>query len=165
MKRSLTNVLFVSRENAFRSLLAEACLRHLGNGEFKVFSCGVPQLTAISPNRWTSLALQTAGIPSLESRCKSWVEYTKSGAPKMDFVIAMDAETMYEHPMWPGQPETALWDYPPLPTLNAGDPQLGLFAVKTLMSMRRRIELLVSLRSRGRSRSDLRHDLRDMAHL
>ena len=165
MKRSLTNVLFVSRENAFRSLLAEACLRHLENGDFKVFSCGVPQLVAMSPNRWASLALQTVGIPNVDSSCKSWTEYTKNSAPKIDFVIAMDAETMYQHPMWPGQPETAFWDYAPLPALDAGDPQLGLFAVKTLISMRRRIELLVSLCSRGQSRFDLRHDLRDMAHL
>ena len=165
MSRTLTNVLFVSRENAFRSLLAEACLKHLGNGDFRVFSCGVPQLTASSPNRWTTLALHTVSMQASHIRCKSWVEFTKSGAPKMDFVIALDAKTMHHHPIWPGQPETALWDYPALQALEAGDPQLGLIAVKTLMSLRQRIELLVSLRSRGCSRSDLRHDLRDMAHI
>ncbi|OYU46202.1 MAG: hypothetical protein CFE44_03365 [Burkholderiales bacterium PBB4] len=63
MHRSPTNVLFVSRENAFRSLLAEACLRHLGQGKFKVYSCGMPALVGNAPSPWTYLALQTAGIP------------------------------------------------------------------------------------------------------
>jgi len=37
--------------------------------------------------------------------------------------------------------------------------------LNTLHSLRRRIELLVSLHSRGVDRADLRHDLRDMAHM
>ncbi|OYT93053.1 MAG: protein tyrosine phosphatase [Burkholderiales bacterium PBB3] len=160
-----TNVLFVSRENAGRSLLAEACLRHLGRGKFKAYSCGVPGLIANSPSHWSLLALQTAGMPSSDLHCKSWSEFTKSGAPRMDFVISLDAETLYDHPMWPGQPETALWSYPPLVTVNPGYAEFGLAAVHTLVSLRRRIELLISLHSKSRVHSDLRHDLRDLAHL
>jgi arsenate reductase len=165
MHRTLTNVLFVSRENAFRSLLAEACLRHLGQGRFKAFSCGVPALMGIAPSPWTLVALQTAGISGAHLHCKPWTEFTRSGAPRMDFVIALDAETMHDHPMWAGQPETALWDYPPLVAKKAGSAELGLAAVQNLLSLRRRLELLVSLHSKGRTRSDLRHDVQDLAHL
>ena len=164
MIRPITNVLFVSRENAVRSVLAQACLAHLGQGKFKVFSCGVPALLAERPNHWTQLALQTAGIACPDWRSKSWNEFTKSGAPRMSFVISLDAETLHDHPLWPGQPETALWSYPPMPVAKAGSTAPGLAAVTTLVSLRRRIELLVSLHSKVRTAADLRHDLRDLAH-
>jgi hypothetical protein len=83
----------------------------------------------------------------------------------MDFVIALDAYTLDTHPSWPAQPITALWDYPELfsttnSRLNAPDQ-----AVHMLMSLRRRIELLVSLHSRSSRHTDLVHDLQDMSHL
>ncbi|OYU46203.1 MAG: hypothetical protein CFE44_03370 [Burkholderiales bacterium PBB4] len=83
----------------------------------------------------------------------------------MDFVIALDAETLHDHPIWAGQPVTAQWDYLPLTTKKAGSAELGLAAVQTLLSLRLRLELLVSLHSRGRTRTDLRHDVQDLAHL
>jgi protein-tyrosine-phosphatase len=166
MQRSVTQVLFVSRENACRSLLAEACLRHLGGKKFKVHSCGVPYGVADRPDSWAVLALQTAGIPTDGLRCKSWAEFTKSGAPKMDFVIALDAETAMDHPSWPGQPETALWEYPMIALGRKSSATTPAIAtMNTLHSLRRRIELLVSLHSRVSSKSELRHDLRDLAHM
>jgi protein-tyrosine-phosphatase len=166
MQNQVSHVLFVSRENACRSLLAEACLRHLGGKKFKVFSCGVPNKVSERPQSWTLLALQTAGIVSTDLRCKPWTEFTRGGAPKMDFVIALDAKTAGDHPSWPGQPETALWEYPAVgtqPSVSKLDP--GIEAVNVLFSLRRRIELLVSLHSRAGSRAELRHDLRDLAHV
>ncbi|RFO95770.1 protein tyrosine phosphatase [Rhodoferax lacus] len=165
MHRSLTNVLFVSETNACRSLLAEACLRNIGKNRFKVFSCGVPGKVAEAPSSWTLLALQTTGIPSKDLRCKPWTEFTRNGAPRMDFVISLDASTAGDHPMWPGQPETALWDYPALVQKKGKGAELGLATVQTLVSLRRRLELLVSLHSKGHTRSELRHDLRDLSYV
>jgi protein-tyrosine-phosphatase len=165
MRRSVSNVLFVSRENSFRSLIAEATLRQLGGSTFKVFSCGMPALVAQKPSPWTSLVLQTAGIQGEGLYCKSWTEYAKASAPQMDFVISLDAETVRDHPMWPGQPETALWEYPSLAAKKSGNPKVGAEAVRTLMSLRRRIELLISLHSKGLGRAELRHDLRDLAYV
>ena len=165
MHNSPTNVLFVSQENAVRSLLAEACLRHLGREKFRAFSCGVPELVANGPRKWTTFALEAADIPSAQLRSKPWSEFTKSSAPRMDFVISLDAEAHYDSPKWPGQPETALWDYPALAGRKVKDPQLGVASVQTLVSLRRRIELLIILHGKVLAHTDLRHDLRDMAHL
>lgn len=165
MHRSNTNVLFVSDSNACRSLLAEACLRHLGKNRFRVFSCGVPSMVADAPSSWTLLALQTTGIASADLRCKPWTEFTRSGAPRMDFVIALDADTAELHPMWPGQPETAVWDYPVLVPKKGKPADMALHTVHTLVSLRRRLELLVSLHSKGHTPADLRHDLRDLSHV
>ncbi len=165
MKSPETAVMFVSQDNASRSLLAEACLRHLGKSKFRVFSCGVPAQSNGQPTDWTLLALKTAGMSTDGLRCKGWTEFTRSGAPQLDFVIALDEDTARLHPMWPGQPETALWAYPPLVRSKNGSTDLGLATLHTLHSLRRRIELLVALQSRGASRAELRLDLRDMAHL
>ena len=165
MDKPLTRVLFVSRHNAFRSLLAEACLRHLGRDKFKVFSCGVPSEVADGPNSWTLLALHSVGIPSSGLSCKGWTAFTRSGAPRMDFVIALDAPTFKDHPKWQGQPETALWSYPEMAAANGNKGNPGVNSIQTLVSLRRRIELLVSLHSRVQTPAQLRDDLRDLAYV
>jgi len=162
----MTNVLFVSRENACRSLLAEACLRHVSAaGKLKAYSCGVVSLVAERPYGWTLLSLQTASISARSLHCKDWTEFTRNGAPKMDFVIALDAATVPDHPLWPGQPETAVWDYPPIVDKEKTVTNPGLVVMQTLHSLRRRIELFAILCAKGKSRADLRHDLRDLAHV
>jgi protein-tyrosine-phosphatase len=165
MQRTTTKVLFVSEENGCRSLLAEACLNHLGKGKLQAFSCGLPERIVERPFGWTSLALQTAEIPDSNLHCKAWSEFTRSGSPKMDFVIALDHDTLDLHPSWPGQPVTALWDYPHIEGGTKNRNKAGVSAVQTLLSLRRRIELLVSLHARGKPHSDLQHDLRDMSHV
>ena len=165
MHSSVTNVLFVSGANACRSLLAEACLNHHAAGKLKAFSCGDPATLAEAPHSWTLLALGTAGIPSADLHCKSWVEFLRSGAPRMDFVVGLDQASFSRHPAWPGQPITALWDYPAIERNKKRPSDAAIEAVHTLMSLQRRIELLISLHAHGRSRGDLQHDLRDLTHL
>lgn len=111
------------------------------------------------------MALRTAGIPTEGLRCKAWTEFTRSGAPMMDFVIALDEESWDAQPPWRGQPETALWAYPPLKAKRKDPAQLGLKTLHTLHSLRQRVEILVNLHSKLTNRSDLRHDLRDLAFL
>ena len=165
MQGSESAVLFVSKDNAVRSLLAEACLRHLGKSRLRAYSCGLPAFSNGQPTEWALLALKTTGIPTDGLHCKGWGKFTRNGAPKMDFVIALDEDTAYQHPIWPGQPQTAVWAYPPLlPGKNKGA-EVGVATLQTLHSLRRRIELMMSLHARGAKGADLRHDLRDMAHL
>jgi arsenate reductase len=164
MHRPKTSVLFVSRHNAARSLLAEACLRHLGHSRFKVNSCGVPALSDGYPSEWALLALKTAGMSSEGLRCKGWTEFARGGAPRLDIVIALDQETAYQQPRWPGQPDTAVWAFPLLVAQDRNGNDLGIATLKTLHALRRRIELLISLHARSVNPSDFRHDLRDMAH-
>lgn len=155
----------MSAENACRSLLAEACLNHLGKGKLKAFSCGVPGLVVDRPYGWTLLALQTAAVPAANLQGKPWTDFTRNGAPKMDFVVALDHDTLPLHPSWPGQPATALWDYPHVVGGNKKRHDAGLSAVQTLLSLRRRIDLMVSLHARSKTRVDLLHDLRDLSHV
>jgi arsenate reductase len=161
----LSSVLFVGRENAARSLIAEACLRHLGQDKFLVYSCGMPGQTLDKPNDWALMALRQAGINIEALSCKDWSVFARRGAMPMNYVIALDDDAMQAHPPWPGQPEQALWSYAPLLRKKQSGMEMALAALQTLHSLRVRLELLVSLHSRATSPKDLRHDLRDMAHL
>jgi protein-tyrosine-phosphatase len=140
-------------------------LNHLGKGKLKAFSCGVPGLVIEKPHSWTVLALQTASIPVDNPHGKPWTEFTRNGSPKMDFVVALDHDTLTFHPSWPGQPVTALWDYPHIVGSKKKRYDVGLCGVQTLLSLRRRIEFMVSLHARSKTRADLQHDLRDLLHV
>jgi hypothetical protein len=78
-------------------------------------------------------------------------------------LIALDAQSVNDHPGWNGQPATALWNYPEISANKTNI--LGIAAVQKLVSLRQRIELLISLRSRAQIGSDFLHDLRDLASL
>jgi len=166
MQKSLTRVLFVSKNGAARALLAQACLGQLGAATFQAFSCGEPGSIDAKPDSTTMAVLSTAGFKTNALEPKDWKEFSRSGAKPMDIVIALDADSADQHPIWPGQPETALWDYAPLEKRkNESESAHDLRVIQALHSLRRRIELLISLRNKVKHLSELRHDLRDMAHL
>jgi hypothetical protein len=83
----------------------------------------------------------------------------------MDFVIALDSQTFQDHPNWLGQPETALRSYTEISAAKGKNADSGIEAIQTLVSLRRRIELLIALRSRVQTNSQLREDLRDLAYV
>ena len=83
----------------------------------------------------------------------------------MDFVITLDNDMAAQAPPWPGQPETALWSYAdPVLSIDLGADSYDAM-VQTLYSLRRRLELLVSLPMHGASRADMRQDVRDIAYM
>ena len=70
--RQVANVLFVSVENALRSQLAEACLRHVAKGRLNAFSCGVPGRMAHAVSPIALEVLHRAGMPIAQLKPKSW---------------------------------------------------------------------------------------------
>jgi hypothetical protein len=123
-------------------------------------------LIADAPQSWALMALMNTGIPSNDLRCKSWMEFTRNGAPTMDFVIGLDRDTAHKHPSWKGQPETALWEFDRVDVRAKGQGHsTGIETLQILHALRRRLELLVSLHSRVQHPSDLRHDLRDLGYV
>ena len=159
------SVLFVSRENAVRSIVAEACLNHLGKEKFKAYSCGVPGLASKPVPEPVLSVLASSALPFKDFYGKPWTDFIRSGAPHLDFVISLDSATVRSHPSWPGQPATALWSCLPVLTENFSESKFKITAQQTLYLLRRRIELLVALPMHGLDRSALRSDIRDMAHM
>ena len=138
------NVLFLCTHNSARSILAEACLNHIGRSRFRAFSAGSQPKTA--PNPLALRALQDARIPTEGLSSKTWDVFGAADAPHMDLVITVCDNAAGEVcPYWPGQPATAHWGYPdPSATEGSEAERLAAFA-RTLIAIRQRLELLSSL--------------------
>ena len=146
MSDTSINVLFLCTHNSARSILAEAILNRYGQGRFKAYSAGSSPRDNQQPNPLALEVLQSAGIPTEGLHSKSWDDFGKPDAPKMDLVITVCDNAAGEAcPYWPGQPATAHWGYPdPSEVQGDHDQKLNAFRA-TLHNMRRRLDLLVSL--------------------
>lgn len=140
------NVLFICTGNSARSIMAEAAINNLAisGGKFKGYSAGSHPKGAIHP-----LALETLQrnhLPIDGLRSKSWDEFARPDAPRLDFVFTVCDQAAAETcPVWPGQPMTAHWGVPdPAAVQGTADEQNRAFR-DTFLILRRRIELFASL--------------------
>jgi arsenate reductase (thioredoxin) len=158
------NVLFLCTHNSARSILAEAVLNHIGRGRFKAFSAGSSPRANQQPNRLGLQVLQNAGISVEGLYSKSWDEFGTLEAPHMDLVITVCDNAAGEVcPYWPGQPATAHWGYAD-PSAGDGDDAHKLEAFRhTLLALKRRMELLVSLPAAKLEKTMLQNTARDLA--
>lgn len=87
-----------------------------------------------------------ARIPTENLRSKSWDEFARPEAPKLDFVFTVCDNAAKEIcPIWPGQPMTAHWGVPD-PAAVQGTPQEVERAFRDAFSiLERRISLFLSL--------------------
>jgi arsenate reductase (thioredoxin) len=140
------DVLFLCTHNSARSILAEALLNHMGADRFCGFSAGSSPRVNGAPNPLGLQVLREQGISTEGLRSKSWDEFASSHAPQMDAIITVcDNAAAEACPYWPGQPATAHWGYADPSAGDASEAhQLEAFR-HTLLAMRHRIALLVSL--------------------
>ncbi len=140
------NVLFLCTHNSARSILAEALLNHLGDGNFKGFSAGSSPRANQQPNPLGLQVLRDAGIATDGLHSKSWDAFALPGAPQMDLVITVCDNAAGETcPYWPGNPASAHWGYADPSAGDAPDEQKLIAFRHTLHALNRRIELLVNL--------------------
>jgi protein-tyrosine-phosphatase len=102
------NVLFLCTGNSARSVMAECILSRLGMGKFRAFSAGSHPAGKVNPLAIAILRKSNYDVSHLRS--KSWDEFAKPGAPKLDFVFTVCDDAANDVcPIWPGQPMTAHW--------------------------------------------------------
>jgi arsenate reductase (thioredoxin) len=138
------NVLFLCTGNSARSIMAEAIMNYKGRANFTAYSAGSHPSGAVRPEAIKQLEnahLSTSGL-----RSKSWDEFAKPGAPKLDFVFTVcDNAAKEVCPVWPGQPMTAHWGVPDPAAVRGTPKELERAYRDAFVTLDRRIGLFLSL--------------------
>ena len=163
MSDTLKNVLFVCTGNSARSIIAEGLMNHLGGKRFRAYSAGSHPKGEVHP-----LALEELKhfrLPNDGLRSKSWEEFARPEAPQLDFVFTVCDNAAGEMcPVWPGQPMTAHWGLPD-PAAVAGSDEVKRKAFHdTVVSMKRRIELMLAPPMTSLDRMAIQREVRDIGN-
>lgn len=144
MSERVYNTLFLCTHNSARSILAEGLLNTIGKGRFKGYSAGSHPSGRVNP--LTLFALRDFGISTIGFRSKSWNEFARFDAPRMDFIFTVcDRAAGEVCPVWPGNPVTAHWGVED-PSLYEGNEEETLREFKRVaLILKRRIELFINL--------------------
>ena len=138
------NVLFLCTGNSARSIMAEAILNRKGQPTFTAYSAGSHPSGYVREE--TLAQLKSAGLPVNGLRSKSWDEFAKPGAPRMDFVFTVCDNAAGEVcPVWPGQPMTAHWGVPEPGAVGSDPKQLERSFRDAFVMLDRRISLFLAL--------------------
>jgi arsenate reductase (thioredoxin) len=138
------HVLFLCTGNSARSILAEALMNTLGKERFVAHSAGSFPTGRVNP--FALELLQKNGMPTDGLRSKSWDEFAAPGAPALDFIFTVCDNAAGEVcPVWPGQPVTAHWGVEDPAAVEGTDEEKRRAFVRALTTLRRRIELFLSL--------------------
>jgi arsenate reductase len=144
MSEKRFNVLFLCTGNSARSVLAEAYLNAVAGDRFHAFSAGSHPKGAVHPITLDTLTL--AKLPVEGLRSKSWDEFARNSAPKMDFVITVcDSAAGEICPVWPGQPVTAHWSFPDPAAFEGREVEKRAFFLDVFRQIRARIDILRQL--------------------
>jgi len=138
------NVLFLCTGNSARSIMAEVILNHKGGAKFKAYSAGSYPSGKVHPGALRQL--QETRLPTNGLRSKGREEFSRPGAPQLDFVFTVcDKAAKEVCPMWPGQPMTAHWGVPDPAAVSGTAEQIARAFRDAFVILERRISLFVSL--------------------
>jgi arsenate reductase len=155
------NVLFLCTGNSARSIIAEAIMNRLGNGKFRGYSAGSQPKGAVHP--YTIDLLRKLNYDTSAFRSKTWLEFSNSDAPELDFVFTVcDNAAAEACPVWPGQPMTAHWGLPDPAAVQGSDAERRLAFADTLRMLNNRIGVFVSLPIKSLDKLSLQNRLREI---
>jgi arsenate reductase (thioredoxin) len=138
------NVLFLCTGNSARSIMAEAIMNHKGRPNFTAYSAGSHPSGTVRPEALRQL--EAAHLPIHGFRSKTWDEFARPGAPKLDFVFTVCDNAANEVcPVWPGQPMTAHWGVPDPAAVRGSEEQVEKAFRDAFFLLDRRISLFLSL--------------------
>jgi arsenate reductase (thioredoxin) len=138
------SVLFLCTGNSARSIIAEAIMNREGRGRFHAYSAGSHPKGEVNPS--TIRLLEGLHYKTEGFRSKSWDEFERKDAPKLDFVFTVCDDAAAEVcPIWPGQPMTAHWGMPDPAAAQGSPAEVALAFADTYRMMNNRISLFMNL--------------------
>lgn len=119
-------------------------MNYKGRANFTAYSAGSHPAGAV---RAEALAeIESAHLPAEGLRSKSWEEFAKPGAPKLDFVFTVCDKAANEVcPFWPGQPQTAHWGIPDPAAARGSAEEIKRAYRDAFLTLERRIALFLCL--------------------
>ncbi len=157
------NALFLCTGNSARSILAEGILNALGQGRFRAYSAGSHPRGEVHPLALATL--ERLHLPATGYRSKSWDEFVAPGAPLFDFIFTVCDNAAGEAcPLWPGKPVSAHWGVPDPAAVDETEEQQRKAFTDAAITLRRRIELFLSLPLKSLDAMSLQRELRDIGH-
>jgi arsenate reductase (thioredoxin) len=136
-------VLFLSRRNSARSIMAEAILNAIGQGRFIAHSAGVTPAESVEPI--VLELLEHAGLRRTGLQPQHARDFARPDSPAFDFVFTLsDTAAGETPPAWRGQPITAHWRCDdPEKVVDATERRLMLIRVRS--ELERRIRVFINL--------------------
>jgi arsenate reductase len=138
------NVLFLCTGNSARSIMAEAIMNYKGRPTFTAYSAGSHPSGIVRPEAIAQL--ESAHLSTSNLRSKSWEEFSKPDAPKLDFVFTVcDNAAKEVCPIWPGQPMTAHWGVADPAAVRGTEKEIERAYRDAFLTLERRISLFLCL--------------------
>ncbi len=142
--RALYNVLFLCTGNSARSIMAEAIMNQKGRPNFVAYSAGSHPKGSVHPGALREL--ERVHLPTQGYRSKSWDEFARADAPRLDFVFTVCDNAANEVcPIWPGQPMTAHWGVPDPAAVHGTGQEVERAFHSAYLMLERRIALFLCL--------------------
>jgi len=151
-------VLFLSRRNSARSIIAEAILNKIGRGRFAAVGAAVEPADRIDP--YVIELLKENDFPVTQSRPRHFREFAEKGSADLDFVFTLSDTAAGEAlPEWPGLPVTAHWSSPDPILVTGSDLERRQAFRQVLGELERRLSIFISLPFASLDRMSLKSKL------
>jgi arsenate reductase len=143
--------------------MAEAIMNYKGRPNFTAYSAGSHPLGIVRPGAIAEL--EKAHLPTNGLRSKSWDEFARPDAPKLDFVFTVcDNAAKEVCPIWPGQPITAHWGISAPAAVRGTDEEIQRAYREAFVTLESRISLFLSLPLTTIGKMAIKKDIDKIGH-
>ncbi len=144
-------VLFVCRDNAVHSIIAEAILKRWGGKDFRGFSAGIHP--APEPHPLAIDLLKTQRLWGQNFQTKGCNEFLKHDAEGMNFIISVGEQPSDDLPAeWPRNPRIVHWHISD-PIIDGKPAEIALAFRRTFRELENRIKLFVLVYQREEAKN------------
>lgn len=164
MQDGLYRVLFLSRRNSARSVMAQAILNKIGKGRFQAFSAAVDPAPVVEPV--VLQLLRSEDYPVDDLKPQHFAAFAETGAADLDFVFTLsDTAAGEQLPEWPGLPITSHWRCPD-PLLAEGEEwERKQNFMQVLSGLERRLGIFINLPFASLDRISLQNRIKGIADI